>query len=170
MLQMKKRKGTTPETVVEEHQSKRIAPPSKVCLSECTTPEVIVSQQLTVPRHERKVDGWLTVAHRYTSANVLYAPKFTMNIISVLHLTSNGNTVSFNNRSMIISNGYIQCLAKPVEGNNVETGNKKVKRKQELKTIKVNFNEAHGHVGLKSLRETAKLIEWELLEQLEQSR
>ncbi len=44
--------------------------------------------------------------------NVLYALEFTKNIISIACLTSNGNTMSFNDRAMIISNGTNQLTCK----------------------------------------------------------
>ena len=44
-------------------------------------------------------------------SNVLFAPEFTKNIISVARLTSNGNSVSFTDDSMVIRNGQTSCSA-----------------------------------------------------------
>jgi hypothetical protein len=138
-------------------------------------------------------------------SNVLYAPEFTKNIISVARLTLNGNTVSFDDRSMIISNGTNQLTckrdlrsgpggmfyitgvvwkqlsydvsSKTVESSKPERGEKTAKivvpgksNERGRNTIKVDINKAHkllGHVGLKSLKETAKLYDWDLLGKLE---
>ena len=134
-------------------------------------------------------------------SNVLFAPEFTKNIISVARLTSNGNSVSFTDDSMVIRNGRnkLQCkrdsrngpggmfyvdatVAKtnqqlydvaPKENNKTLIPALKTSKSQGEDTkngVKIDINEAHellGHVGALSLRETARVFEWELTGQLE---